>query len=73
MSEEILGKDNKPKTQHELHIIWNDKGIQVSGCILAEVLALGLLEKAKDIVRAANRPKLVKSGNTSGAFGKKRF
>lgn len=73
MSEEILGKDNKPKTQHELHIIWNDKGIQVSGCIFAEVLALGLCEKAKEAIRDANKAKLVKSGSTSGAFGKKRF
>ena len=71
MSEESLGKNNKPKTQHELHIVWNDKGIQVSGCIFAEVLALGLCEKAKDIIKNANKPKIIPKAK--GVFGRKRF
>lgn len=46
-------------SQVELHIIWKERGIGVSGnCVKDEMVALYLLDKAKDIIKKINTPQI---------------
>jgi len=57
MAEPENGKAKVADEIYELHIVWNKSSgqVQVSGCIHAAPLALGLLEYTRELVTARLR------------------
>lgn len=58
MAEEIKGKEENSQKEIEIAVRYNLKtgNIQIEGIIKNEIMALYLLEKAKDMVKELNRP-----------------